>query len=652
MCGIAGLWHAGAADLEELAAIGVSMRDALTPRGPDDADLSVDARAGLVLGHRRLAILDLSPEGRQPMRSPSGRYEIVFNGEVYNHLALRRDLPGVAWRGSSDTETLLAAFDAWGVDGAVVRFVGMFALALWDREARALHLVRDRLGIKPLVWGRSTDGALLFGSELHALRAHPRFDTSVDPEALSAFFETSCVPAPRTIHRAARKLLPGTIATFSAPGAAPVERRFWDPRAVFLEGQASPLAGDDRSLLDAIEATLKDAVRLRLLADVPLGAFLSGGIDSSLVVALAQEVASAPLQTFSIGSTDAAYDESSFAEETARVLGTRHTAFRLGAAEALEVIPRLPTIFDEPFSDSSQIPTFLVCQLARRHVTVALSGDGGDEVFGGYNRYLWGPRVAELTRRVPASWRGSVADLLEAVPQARWDGLAATLSPPLPRTRLLGDKLHKAARGMRAEGIDGLHAALRRQWNPSPMATPTPSPSQPLPAAFDARTRLAVRDLLEYLPDDILTKVDRASMAVALEARVPLLDHRVVELAARLPERMKIRGGKGKWALRELLARRVPRRLFERPKTGFSVPIGAWLRGPLRGWAESLLERSALDGAGLDAGRVLARWHAHLDGRDEAGLALWDVLSYRAWQVGLTRGESAPRRGPEGGGAT
>ncbi|AKF07006.1 asparagine synthase (glutamine-hydrolyzing) [Sandaracinus amylolyticus] len=643
MCGISGIWSIeGRGDA--LRARAAVMRDSLAHRGPDDAGEWEDATCGLVLGQRRLSILDLSPLGHQPMMSASSRYVVVFNGEIYNHLRIREDLPDARFRGTSDTETLLAAIERWGLEGALSRFVGMFAIALWDREARTLQLVRDRVGIKPLYWGRTTRGDLLFGSELRALRTHPEFDTTIDREALTAYFETSCVPAPLSIHRAARKLEPGTILTFHSPRRDPRATRYWRVEDVARDGARDWLRDSEPEILERIEETLRDAVRLRLLSDVPLGAFLSGGIDSSLVVAIAQELSTEPLRTYSIGSTDAAYDESGFASEVARRLGTRHTALTVRDAEAREIVPQLASIYDEPFADSSQIPTFLVSRLARNDVTVALSGDGGDELFGGYNRYLWAPRLARV-QSVPRTARRVAAAALELLPTSAWDSVHAHLSPPLPPVRLVGDKLHKGARALRTSSLDEMYAALRRQWWPSPVLDVLTHDESPRTGRMvDAAHALMVRDAVGYLPDDILTKVDRASMAVALEARVPILDHRVVELAWRVPMRMKIRDRKGKWALRELLAKRLPRDVFERPKTGFSVPVGAWLRGPLRDWAESLLDAKSLASVGLDARLVRTRWKAHQEGPADAGLALWDVLAFAAWHREITRGARAEPR--------
>jgi asparagine synthase (glutamine-hydrolysing) len=629
MCGIVGVWSRGASDLDALAATTRAMRDRLTHRGPDDAGLWTDPGAGLALGHRRLSILDLSPEGRQPMASRSGRWTIVFNGEVYNHLELRRELPG-PWRGTSDTETMLAAIDAWGLDRALARFVGMFAFALWDRSERQLHLVRDRLGIKPLHWGRA-DGALVFGSELKALTAHPRFDDSIDPDATAAFFASSCVPAPLSIHRGARKVLPGTALVFRDPAAQPEERTYWDLARIYAEGAASPFRGvSDRETVDRVRASLTEAVRLRLLADVPVGAFLSGGVDSSLVVALAHQV-SRPLRTFSIGSADAAYDESRFAATVAARLGSIHTAVTISDADARAIVPLLPEMYDEPFADSSQIPTFLVSRLARGDVTVALSGDGGDEIFGGYNRYVWAPRALAIATRVPWRLRTAAARAIRRLPQSSWDALHARAAPVVPDVRLPGDKAHKLARAIEETSLDGMYRALRAQWWPSPLRAVRGIVARPVPDGLEPATALMLRDALEYLPDDILTKVDRASMAVSLEVRVPLLDHRVVELAARLPPSLKIRRGRGKWILRELLAPTLPRELLDRPKSGFSVPVGAWLRGPLARWADDLLDPRALRAAGLDADLVGLRWLEHRRGERDWGGALWDVVTFRAW---------------------
>lgn len=635
MCGLTGFWNRDPLD-EDAASLVRRMALTMRARGPDSEGSWLDRAAGLALAHRRLAILDLSEEGHQPMLSPSGRYVITYNGEVYNYREIRREIEArssaIRWRGGSDTEVILAAIDTWGLEGAVSRFVGMFAFALWDREERKLHLVRDRLGIKPLVHGRAGN-ALVFGSTLHALRAHPAFDREIDRGALAAYLRFNCVPAPHTIHRDAKKVPPGTIVTFRSSSAEPEVRTYWS--AVDVWARARPFEGDEREAVDELERTLAEAVRLRLIADVPVGAFLSGGIDSSTVVALMQRECSRPVRTYSIANERADYDEGAAAAAVARHLGTEHTQLVVTSAEAMAVIPDLPRIYDEPFADSSQIPTFLVSRLARHDVTVALSGDGGDELFGGYNRHLFGPRVWSVLRRIPVGLRRRAAGpLLAQDPEV----LNRALGRIGERAgiRLPGDKLHKLARVLPARTADELYAALQTHWR-EPSAVVLGAHREAVRPALerlpsDLTARMMLGDLVGYLPDDILTKVDRASMAVSLEARVPILDHRVVELAARFPARLRVRRGAGKHVLRRLLARHVPRRLWERPKMGFGVPIADWLRGPLRPWCEELLSVPRLRREGiLDPDRVRRAWIDLVErGRGNAH-EVWGVLMFQAW---------------------
>lgn len=635
MCGLTGFWSPSPLG-DDAQALVRQMALPLRERGPDAEGTWLDRAAGLALGHRRLSILDLSAEGHQPMVSPSGRFVIAYNGEVYNYRDLRRQIdarsPGTRWRGGSDTEVMLAAIETWGLEPALERFVGMFAFALWDREERALHLVRDRVGIKPLVYGRA-GRSLVFGSTLAALRAHPDFDPEIDRGALAAYLRYNCVPAPHTIHVHAKKVLPGTIVTFRASGDEGRANVYWSAERVWT--QAEPFRGDEREAIEQLESTLREAVRLRMIADVPVGAFLSGGIDSSTVVALMQQESPRPVRTYSIGNERADYDEGESAAAVARYLGTDHTALTVTSADALAIISELPRMFDEPFADSSQIPTFLVSRLARRDVTVALSGDGGDELFGGYNRHLWGPRVWRILRMIPASVRALAAKpVLAQDPEVlnRW------LAPVGEQigVRLPGDKLHKLARVLPVPSAEALYQLLQTHWDdPAALVVganeeaPRPPLAQP---PSDFATRMMLGDLIGYLPDDILTKVDRASMAVSLEARVPLLDHRVVELAARLPSRMKIRHRRGKHLLRELLARHVPRTLWERPKMGFGVPLAHWLRGPLRPWAEDLLAEDRLHCEGLlDASRVQRRWRDFVDKQRGSSHEFWDLLILRSW---------------------
>lgn len=638
MCGLTGIWAADALSRDETLAVLTRMRDRLTPRGPDAAGIWNDEPAGLWLAHRRLSIIDLSPHGHQPMVSGGERFVIAYNGEVYNFASIRRELDesglGPAhWRGGSDTEVVLTAIEAWGLEPALQRFVGMFAFALWDRRDRLLHLVRDRLGIKPLCHGRA-GRSLVFGSTLAALREHPGFDASIDRSALAAYLRFNCVPAPHTIYTGAVKVRPGTLVTFSGPGGEAHETVWWSAASVLAEQAANPLTLSDVEARDELERVLTEAVRARMIADVPLGAFLSGGIDSSTVVALMQLNSDRPVRTFSIGNERADYDESRAAAAVARHLGTDHTELVVTAADALAVVPELPRVHDEPFSDSSQIPTFLVSRLARQDVTVALSGDGGDELFGGYNRHLWGPRVWRSVGWIPRNVKRAMARGIESVSPQRWDRLFDRA--PLPSVRLPGDKLHKLASVLGAADAEAMYMGLQTHWTcPASLVLGAGAEAErpdATPPSRDLASRMMFQDLIGYLPDDILTKVDRASMAVSLEARVPILDHRVVELAWRLPMAQKIRRGTGKHLLREVLARHVPRRLWERSKMGFGVPIGEWLRNELRPWAEELLAERRLRSDGIFVpGPIRERWTEHLRGTRNWQHHLWDVLVFQAW---------------------
>lgn len=637
MCGIVGSWGAAPLSQDVLA----RMNDALAHRGPDGSGFWTNDH-GVALAHRRLAIIDLSPSGHQPMRSSSGRFVITFNGEMYSFNALRKELEAAdaapAWRGTSDTEVMLAAIEAWGLDAAVRRFVGMFAFALWDEQERRLHLVRDRLGVKPLYWTRTASG-LAFASELKALRHFPGFSTRLDHESISGFLRANCVPDERSIFVGTHKLMPGTIASFDGPDATPRVTRYWDAREIARQGLAKPFEGSDDQAIDAVEALLRDAVGLRMVSDVPLGAFLSGGVDSSTVVALMQAQSARPVHTFSIENETAAFDEGPAARAVARHLNTHHTAFTVTARDALDVVPLLPTMFDEPFADSSQIPTFLVSRLARRDVTVALSGDGGDELFGGYTRHVWAPRLWAMERRLPRAVRHRLASYITSKSAPEWDRVFARARPLLPAFRLAGIRMHKAASVLSVDSPESMYALLSSHWvAEDQVLTAPPHPADgeaPLlrgTHGAGAAEEMMLRDLLTYLPDDILTKVDRASMAVSLEAREPLLDHRLVELAWRLPLRLKVRGSSGKWVLRRVLERYVPLSAISGPKMGFGVPLGDWLRGPLRDWAESLLDEARLRRQGLfNASVVRARWGEHVNGKRPWEYHLWDVLMFQAW---------------------
>jgi asparagine synthase (glutamine-hydrolysing) len=619
MCGIAGVWPARVTD--PLAVIVYAMTDTLFTRGPDAAGSWVDEAAGMALGHRRLAVLDLSPAGAQPMHSACSRYVLAFNGEIYNHLQLRAELESAgfvpAWRGHSDTETLLAAIAAWGLEPTLQRCVGMFAIALWDRKSRTLQLARDRFGEKPLYYGWTGKGestAFVFASELKALKVYPGFAAPVCRSALTQYLRFMYVPAPRSIYQGVFKLEPGCLLTIQGlpPSAAPAiplrpgqdygsvsVRRWWALADVVTAGANNPIS-DEAEGITRLEQILKESVRLQSLADVPLGAFLSGGVDSSAIVALMQAQATRPVKTFCVGFGESAFDESPYARAIARQLGTDHNELIVTAAEAQSVIPSLPTMYDEPFADSSQIPMHLVSKAARQQVTVALSGDGGDELFGGYNRYLWCPRLWRRLAWLPYAVRQALGASIAAVPQAGWDALGRPINTFLPGSQgiaNLGHKAHKLATRLNVvRNQDDLSLSMLSTWQlpdqvvrgeRGPIVEP-PSWLDPLPKQGLSQFQLDMmyRDSLTYLSDDILCKVDRAAMAVSLETRVPFLDHRVVELAWRLPLHMKVRGNEGKWALRQVLYKYVPRELIERPKAGFAIPVGEWLRGPLREWAE------------------------------------------------------------------
>lgn len=637
MCGIAGFINLKRSISESLLiSQGQEMAKVMAHRGPDDHGVWVDVAAGLSMVQTRLSIIDLSAAGHQPMASASGRYIIVYNGEVYNADDLRVEIEGVQWRGHSDTEVILEGCARWGVRKTVEKLIGMFAFALWDRETQTLSLVRDRFGIKPLYWG-DVDGCFLFGSELKALMAQRGWKPEIDRNALSSYLRFNYVPAPYSIFKGVQKLEPGKILTWRA-GSFDVEA-FWSLREIAAEGLLTPADYSDEEAIDQLDVLVRDAVRRRMVADVPVGAFLSGGIDSSTVVAAMQRESKGPVHTFSIGMGEPGYNEAEHARAIASHLGTDHTELYVSPEDARAVIPELPTYYDEPFADSSQIPTFLVSQLARKSVTVSLSGDGGDELFCGYNRYFWGEKLWQKTQPLPTFVKQVMAGAIRSLTPDQWDVLGAIL-PAKIRPPQLGMKAHKVSDILSLKDQAELFRRLVTIWErPDNMVRGAKEPhdllwDEALTGQIQPfQERMQVLDGLTYLPDDILTKVDRASMSVSLEARVPLLDHRIAEFAFTLPRSMRVRDGKGKWILRQVLGRYVPTEMFERPKMGFGIPIGKWLAGPLRDWVEDLLDPATINSDGLLASApIRAAWDDHLSGRVNNEVKLWTILMFLAWQ--------------------
>ena len=659
MCGLTGYFSDRHIHGQETL---TAMANVMRHRGPDDFGYCYDDEAGIGLAHRRLSILDLSPAGHQPMTSPSGRFTLVFNGEIYNHLEIRGELEKFTdchWRGSADTETIVAGFDAWGIEPTLRRSVGMFALAVWDKDERALTLARDRMGEKPLYFGWNR-GIFLFASELKALRACPEFEAEINRNAITLLLRHNCIPTPYSIYRGIFKLWPGTMLTLRQEGCnacpwdfetPPFEsfhahgvtlRPYWTLRDIVEQGQMQPFTGTDNEAVAEMERVITSAVQSQQISDVPLGALLSGGVDSSIIVALMQFHSSRPVKTFTIGFHEASYNEAEYAKNVARHLGTEHTELYVKPDEALAVIPRLPSLYDEPFSDSSQIPTFLVSQLARQHVTVALSGDAGDELFGGYNRYFLTNAIWRKIGWIPIKGRRALALGITRASPFLLDQLYSLVAPAIPnrlRTTRVGDKAHKLAEILTATTPEGVYHDLVSHWKaPDDVILKGYEP----PTLLTNRTMMAkvtelehqmmYLDTLSYLPDDILVKVDRAAMGVSLETRVPFLDHRVVEFAWRLPLGLKIRYGSGKWILRQVLYKYVPKKLIERPKAGFGVPIDSWLREPLKEWAEALLDESRLKREGyFNPLLIRKKWAEHLSGQRNWQYHLWDVLMFQLW---------------------
>lgn len=644
MCGIAGFFSpAKSRPADEMGGITRAMTDAIVLRGPDDDGVWVDSECGVALGHRRLSIMDLSPLGHQPMASAQGRFVMVFNGEIYNFQELRAELEksGHTWRGHSDTEIMLAAFIEWGVVEATKRFNGMFAFAVWDKQERVLHLGRDRLGEKPLYYGW-VGGTLVFASELKAVQKFPGFNAAVDREALTSLLRFNYIPDPLCIYEGFKKLPPAALLTLRSPADPPEPVPYWKLAEVVERGLDDPFQGSEAEAIEAFQAMLKKAVGMRMVADVPLGAFLSGGVDSSLIVAMMQKQSARPVRTFTIGFHEKEHNEAVFAKEVAKHLGTDHTEMYVSGEDALKVIPQLPALYDEPFSDYSQIPTYLVCKMARQHVTVALSGDAGDELFGGYERYFVGRNLWDKFAWMPRPMKKLAAAALTVLPPGVLNGVGNVARPILPK-RLrhvpFGDKLHKLAEVVAAPGMETLYLNLMSHWKkPQEIVINGKDPVTAItdtgrwPRVSDFTHRMMHLDMETYLPGDILVKVDRAAMGVSLEGRIPLLDTELIEFAWRVPFSMKVRDGKGKWLMRETLYRHVPKALIDRPKRGFGIPLDVWLRGPLREWAEDLISEARLKREGFfHAEPIRQKWREHLSGTRNWHFYLWDVLMFQAW---------------------
>lgn len=656
MCGLVGfIGSHGDSSSAGISALVRRMVEKIRHRGPDDQGVWTDARSGVAMGHARLSIIDLSSHGAQPMVSHSGRYVLAYNGEIYNHMELRQELEGVGpaipWRGHSDTETALAAIERWGLHAALPRFNGMFAIALWDREGHRLHLARDRFGEKPLYYAFER-GCFLFASELKALLPHPAFGGEIDRGALRTYMRLNYVPAPFTIYRSARKLTPATVLTVAVdPVAQSIAvgnpRQYWSAIEVALAARERRLS-DRAAARDELRELLACVVRSRMMADVPLGAFLSGGVDSSVIVAQMQQQSPNRVLTFTVGFEDPSYDESPSAAQVARHLGTAHTCERVTPSQAREAIVHMPAIYDEPFADSSQIPTYLVSRMARKHVAVALTGDGGDELFGGYQRYFVGQRAFPLIRSIPGWARRPLASLIRTMPPAYWQNVIGWLRGLGGGARLAdlsGERLHRLAQQLGASSEAHMYEILLARPEDETVALEGCEERQSGAgrdwlAALPPAEAMMLFDTLNILPDDFLTKVDRASMATSLETRAPLLDPRLFEFAWRLPLGWRINGNAGKVLLREALRERVPDEIVDRPKQGFQIPVGTWLKGPLRAWAESLLDERRLRREGyLSPGPIRRKWAEHLAGTHNRQNEIWAAIVFQEW---LASAHAAP----------
>ena len=648
MCGICG--YVTKAPLGDISVI-QAMNAAIIHRGPDDSGISYNPNEGIVLGHRRLAIVDLTPSGHQPMSSSSKRFEIVFNGEIYNYKELRYQLNNVkfensSWHGCSDTEVLLACIDQWGITTALDKSIGMFAFALWDKKEKDLFLVRDRMGEKPLYYGWQNN-VFLFGSELKSLKAHPAFEGNIDRQSIAMQLNRSCIPAPYSIYEGIRKLPPGTYLKLNISkdnlvvGELPTPIPYWSLNDVINKGHSNLSYTSDADTIFSLDSLLRDSVKQQMKADVPLGAFLSGGVDSSLITALMQLQSRHPVQSFSIGFNEKSFNEAVYAKAVARHIGTVHTEIYITPQQVIDSISLLPSLYDEPFSDSSQIPTYLLSQITRKHVTVSLSGDAADELFGGYNRYIITEYLWNKISNIPFKLRHWIAYALSSISPDRWNMVLRRLGFLIPKklsSTNLGDKIHKGARVLNCDSLDNLYLGLVSHWDARTIMIGDIKPYPEFNAiseslsTVDGFERLMALDALSYLPNDILVKVDRAAMGVSLETRMPFLDHRVIEFSWNLPKSMKIRKNQSKWILRQVLYQYVPRELIDRPKMGFSLPIDSWLRGPLRDWGESLIDESRLRAEGFFKTKpIRKKWDEHLSGRRNWRYHLWNLLMFQAW---------------------
>ena len=646
MCGINGFYSKSLSTFNNVI---VKMNSAISHRGPDAKGTWYDKNSGIVLGHQRLSIIDLSSAGDQPMQSNSNRFILTYNGEIYNHLEIRKEIEKnnsfTKWRGSSDTETLLESIDFWGVEKTLQKIQGMFAFGLWDKKTRSLTLARDRMGEKPLYYGwqgKGNNRVFLFGSELKALKVHPGFDEQINRGAIALQLRHNCIPAPYSIYKDIYKLLPGHYLELKEndlkENFLSTPKKYWSLSERIIEGNKNQLKLDDEKILKDLEGILKLSVKKQMISDVPLGAFLSGGIDSSTVVALMQSVSNNPVKTFTVGFEENDFSEAKYAKNIAKYLGTNHTEIYVSSKKALDVIPKIPNIYDEPFSDSSQIPTFLVSQLTKQQVKVALSGDGGDELFCGYNRYLVTETFSNIFRFMPLIFRKTLASTIRSISPKKLDKILNFL-PKLDHHSGFGDRMHKVANVLDLKELNDIYYTLRSHWpNPSEIVKNSKEPStlltkyKPNLNILNHQEKMMALDLLTYLPDDILVKVDRAAMASSLETRIPFLDHKLIEYVLKIPHSLKFRNGQGKWILKRILNQYIPKNLTERPKKGFEIPLSSWLRGPLRDWAENLLNEKRLNEENYFNSKLIReKWSEHLSGRKNWQHDLWDILMFQAW---------------------